>query len=181
MAGKREKDPKRRERILEAAVAAFSESPGAGIREIAERAGCADGTIYHHFGDRAGLIRALIELLAGKEAEGIPIGAEKVRARLSEVAPSYRALAGVLPDILSDASLSKAFLDGFALPSERAAARGMGRGEAPSPELRARLLMASIVGVMALEAMGMDALKKAAEGDAEIHGAWAWFVETMRS
>lgn len=50
------------EAILDAAEAVLGEQgPQAGVDAIAARAGVAVGTIYNHFGDRDGLVRALLQ------------------------------------------------------------------------------------------------------------------------
>jgi len=59
-------DPRRRRTIdalLQAAQAAFSERPvdAVTVEEIAERAGVAVGSIYNHFGSKAGLHAAVVE------------------------------------------------------------------------------------------------------------------------
>jgi TetR/AcrR family transcriptional regulator len=59
-------DPRRRRTIdalLHAAQEAFSDRPvdGVTVEEIAERAGVAVGSIYNHFGSKAGLHAAVVE------------------------------------------------------------------------------------------------------------------------
>jgi AcrR family transcriptional regulator len=61
------KDANGRERILEAACALFQERgyPGLSISSICERANIAPTSIYWHFGDKAGLLRAIVERTSG--------------------------------------------------------------------------------------------------------------------
>jgi AcrR family transcriptional regulator len=61
------KDAHGRERILAAACALFQERgyPGLSISSICERARIAPTSIYWHFGDKAGLLRAIIERTSG--------------------------------------------------------------------------------------------------------------------
>jgi AcrR family transcriptional regulator len=56
-----------RERILSAAQALFQERGYAGlsISALCERAGIAPTSIYWHFGDKAGLLRAIVERASG--------------------------------------------------------------------------------------------------------------------
>jgi AcrR family transcriptional regulator len=51
------------ERVLAAARRLFAERgvPGVTMSEVAEAAGVAKGTVFHRFGDRAGLARALVD------------------------------------------------------------------------------------------------------------------------
>lgn len=62
-----------RERILNAARALFQERgyPGLSISSICERADIAPTSIYWHFGDKAGLLRAVIEEAGGGHAAQI--------------------------------------------------------------------------------------------------------------
>jgi AcrR family transcriptional regulator len=72
MADKRKRDPEaKREALLEAALAEFSENGLAGARTsaIAERAGVSKQLISHHFGGKQGLYDALMETWLADEAD----------------------------------------------------------------------------------------------------------------
>lgn len=70
--GARKVDPRKRrtmEALLDAAGVVFSEQPAddVTVEEIAKRAGVAVGSIYNHFGSKAGLHTALVDRSLGIE------------------------------------------------------------------------------------------------------------------
>jgi AcrR family transcriptional regulator len=62
-----------RERILEAAAELFSQKgyAGTGVDELAARAGIAKTAIYYHFGNKEGLVTAVLDRAATAWIEGI--------------------------------------------------------------------------------------------------------------
>ncbi|MEM1162159.1 MAG: helix-turn-helix domain-containing protein [Pseudomonadota bacterium] len=66
--------PTSREAILEAAFQLLSETPGASLGDIADRAGVGRATLHRHFAGRADLMRALAEA-ANSELEAATIAA----------------------------------------------------------------------------------------------------------
>jgi len=68
--GKRDKEL-RQQSLIDAATAVFAERgyDCATTREIAERAGCAEGLIHRYFGGKRGLLLAILEARAGKVVE----------------------------------------------------------------------------------------------------------------
>lgn len=83
-----------RERILEAAVELFSTRgyAGAGVDRLAERSGIAKTAIYYHFGNKEGLLAAVLERAATHWIEGIEQAARQAGAPLERL---DRALAGM--------------------------------------------------------------------------------------
>jgi AcrR family transcriptional regulator len=71
--GKYPKSSVSKERILEAATELFSTRgyAGAGVDKLAERSGIAKTAIYYHFGNKEGLLAAVLERAAGQWIEGI--------------------------------------------------------------------------------------------------------------
>lgn len=71
--GKYPKSNVSRERILEAATELFSTRgyAGAGVDKLAARSGIAKTAIYYHFGNKEGLLAAVLERAAGQWIEGI--------------------------------------------------------------------------------------------------------------
>lgn len=80
-----------RERILSAAEEAFAAHGlrGARVQEIVARAGVNERMLYHYFGDKDGLYRAVLERFLGdisdRLAEALEAPAEGPEARLTEV------------------------------------------------------------------------------------------------
>lgn len=62
-----------RERILQAAAELFSQRgyAGVGVDELAARSGIAKTAIYHHFGNKDGLLAAVLERTAAAWIDGI--------------------------------------------------------------------------------------------------------------
>ena len=71
-----------RERILDAVVEVLAEGVDTlSVPAVAGRAGVSIGTVYHHFGDKAGLLQALIPHAGrrtGVEVESIPGNLDEV-------------------------------------------------------------------------------------------------------
>lgn len=71
-----------RDRILDAVVEVLADGVDAlSIPAVAERAGVSVGTVYRHFGDKAGLLRALIPHAArrtGTEIKWVPDSLEEI-------------------------------------------------------------------------------------------------------
>jgi AcrR family transcriptional regulator len=66
----------RKQEILDAALAAFSEKglAAATVADVRERSGASTGSIYHHFGDKDGLVEALyLEALRDYQAGALAI------------------------------------------------------------------------------------------------------------
>ena len=83
-----------RERILEVAAELFSHKgyAGAGVDELAARSGIAKTAIYYHFGNKQGLLAAVLERAANTWIEGIQAAA---RAAADPLGRLDNALAGM--------------------------------------------------------------------------------------
>jgi AcrR family transcriptional regulator len=83
-----------RERILEAAAELFSQRgyAGVGVDELAARSGIAKTAIYHHFGNKDGLLAAVVERTAAAWIEGIRQASSEGSSPLENL---DRALAGM--------------------------------------------------------------------------------------
>jgi AcrR family transcriptional regulator len=82
------------ERILEAATELFAARgyAGAGVDRLAERSGIAKTAIYYHFGNKEGLLAAVLERTSTEWIEGIQQAARQADDPLGRLA---RALAGM--------------------------------------------------------------------------------------
>lgn len=83
--------PQRRREILEAALAAFAERGFAAttIDDVRRASGASTGSLYHHFGGKAGLAGAVY-------LEGLRDYHESLEARLAEVAGAEALVKGVV-------------------------------------------------------------------------------------
>lgn len=83
-----------RERILEAATELFATRgyAGAGVDRLAQRSGIAKTAIYYHFGNKEGLLAAVLERTSTQWIEGIR---QAARAGGDPLARLDRALAGM--------------------------------------------------------------------------------------
>lgn len=82
-----------RDRILDALVEVLAEGVDSlSIPAVAERAGVSVGTVYRHFGDKAGLVRALIpyaQRQTGTEVEAIPETLDEMEAVVRKLFHHY--------------------------------------------------------------------------------------------
>ena len=92
--GRYQKSDISRERILEAATEVFSTRgyAGAGVDRLAERSGIAKTAIYYHFGNKEGLLAAVLERAATQWIDGIQSAASQGGDPLQRL---DRALAGM--------------------------------------------------------------------------------------
>lgn len=88
------------------------------LQAVAAEAGEAKGSIAYYFGNKAGLVAALVDYLAHdanlsviRATEGLPIGEQRVHAlidgeeRISSDVQNFRAFFEILPHVLRDADL----------------------------------------------------------------------------
>jgi AcrR family transcriptional regulator len=83
-----------KERILDAAAELFSQRgyAGAGVDQLAARSGIAKTAIYYHFGNKEGLLAAVLERAATAWIDGIQAAAKQAGTPLARL---DRALAGM--------------------------------------------------------------------------------------
>lgn len=65
-------DSPTRDRLLTAAAELLTESPDVSTRAICERAGVQAPTLYHHFGNKQGLLAAMVEDRFTKHLRAVP-------------------------------------------------------------------------------------------------------------
>ncbi len=162
----------RRARILEAAEGVLAEDglAAARVRDVAERAGVAYGLVYHYFGSKEGLARAVFDdnwalfagVVEGLAASGRP-PLDALVAIIDYALNAWRAYPARLRVILVEAGrvLRQDGADGHEDVRRvvNAAAGRYAAVGAPHPALLARLLMG------ALEAGVTDALRGATPPD----------------
>jgi AcrR family transcriptional regulator len=92
--GRYQRSDASRERILEAATELFATRgyAGAGVDRLAERSGIAKTAIYYHFGNKEGLLAAVLERTATQWIEGIQQASRQAGDPIGRL---ERALAGM--------------------------------------------------------------------------------------
>ena len=118
----------RRNQILDAAASVFAEKGfhRATTKEIAQRAGVSEGTIYNYFTNKADLLVGIMTRLA--ELENLDVELESalqgdareplvamVRQRLGRIQQSQEMLQAVLSEMLVDPGLRERFYQQYAL------------------------------------------------------------------
>ena len=170
----------RRQHILEAAARVFGERGfrGATVRDVAEAAGVADGTIYNVFANKADLLLSLLDPLAAQAADKPPplpvLGNASelldglFQDRWDAFTPELLAiLRVVLSEALIDPEVRTAFLERVIgpalLPLERqiSAMKKSGDMIPSDPKLISRTLTATFLGLMLLRLLGDRRLEQA--------------------
>ncbi|HEY7091719.1 MAG TPA: helix-turn-helix domain-containing protein [Ktedonobacterales bacterium] len=167
----------RRTQILDAATRVFA-SKGfnrATIRDVAQDAGVADGTIYNYFANKTDLLFGLLDRLNDTERRPASL-AQATDASVSEFFRAYlrervEALwsnadlfRAVLPELLANPALRARYFDEVIAPTmtlgeaafEGLAASGMMR-DLDLP-LSMRILAGSVLGLMVLQLLGDETL-----------------------
>src|SRR5215472_9073127 len=163
---------RRRAQILAAASRVFARKGfhRTTVREIAQEAGIADGTIYLYFASKHELLLALLGQLGrvGERpadfAELAGAGAREfldvyLHRRFADLREWRQLFTAVFPEVLADADLRAAQAAQVAPAFEAAEvelARRMEAGELPrlDPALLARAAAATVVGLLVLDVLG---------------------------
>ena len=167
----------RRTQILDAATHVFA-SKGfnrATIRDVAQAAGVADGTIYNYFANKADLLIGLLDRLNDTERRPVSL-AQAAQAPLADYFRAYlrqrvEALwsnadlfRAVLPELLANPELRARYHDEVIAPTMALAEAVMG-GLIDSGTVRdldlplsMRIVAGSVLGVMVLQLLGDETL-----------------------
>jgi AcrR family transcriptional regulator len=176
---RRERLKREREaQILDAAAAVFAAKGfhQATIREIAERADVADGTIYNYFDNKTDLLIGIMARLAGLERlpgelmqglEGNPreFFALTIRHRMDRIQEGERMLQAVLPEVMVNPELRQRFYQQYVLriagliEQYLAAQIELGRLRPVDVPLAVRIVQAMFVGLLMLRILGDEPLQ----------------------
>lgn len=163
----------KKDQILDAATAVIAQNgfQKTTVRQIAQRAGVADGTIYNYFKNKNALLVELVERLSQREmadiaqAQAETLDAETfidtfVAGRMAEIDEVYDVLRAVLPETISDAALRKKIYDqvyapGFSLAEQYIAQlQAQGEVDTAAPPVAARLISSPLLGLLLLRLLG---------------------------
>jgi len=166
----------RRHQILDAATAVFAVKGfhGATIRQIAQQAGIADGTIYIYFKTKTDLLLGILDRINESERRAEDLGqavngnfddffVAYLRHRMKLLDANFQALRAILPDILSNPELRDHYYRQVIEPSfmlvEPMFQHLIEQGiiKAFDPGLTARTLAGMALGLLVLRMLGDNA------------------------
>jgi TetR/AcrR family fatty acid metabolism transcriptional regulator len=167
----------RRTQILDAATQVFAMKGfnRATIRDIAQAAGVADGTIYNYFANKTDLLFGLLDRLNDTErrpesfaqvtdASPSTFFRAYVRERVEALWSNAELFRAVLPELLANPELRARYYDEVIGPT-MALGEGAFRGLAASGAVRdldlpltARVVAGSVLGLMVLQLLGDETL-----------------------
>jgi AcrR family transcriptional regulator len=167
----------RRMQILDAATRVFARKGfnRATIRDVAQDAGVADGTIYNYFANKTDLLFGLLDRLNDTErrpaslaqAADAPLGdyfRSYMRERVEALWSNADLFRAVLPELLANPDLRTRYYDEVIAPTmvlgEGAFRALAANGTAPNLDfpLSVRIMAGSILGLMVLQLLGDDTL-----------------------
>jgi TetR/AcrR family fatty acid metabolism transcriptional regulator len=167
----------RRETILDAAVEVFAAKGfgHASVRDVARAAGIADGTLYNYFRSKDELLLALLDRLNESERRPADLAGASdlegflpgyLRHRLDLLAADRDLLRALLPELLSNADLRERYRREVVAPTMVLGEQALAAGSVDDPELTARLLAGTVLGVALLDLLGLldDELEAVREG-----------------
>ncbi len=173
-------DPERRGVILQSALSVFAEKGfhRATIRDIAQAAKLAEGTIYNHFENKTALMISLFESLntQGRKKTDLGIAADMDLADFLPAhfrlmldlltGPTGKALPVILAEFLTNAELREAYAKTITQPNFKIGEQALrlwakqGRVRKTRPELTVRLIGALLLGTIVQRLLGDDLLEQ---------------------
>jgi AcrR family transcriptional regulator len=182
-----ERKEKKRLAILDAAGRVFAEKgyEHSSIRDIAEAAGVADGTIYNYYENKGDLMKALIERLLGilGAAESSDLGfargdslEARTYARMETLHGEYVQVAAVLPVILGSAELRERFRKTYLEPVLRAVEAELPGEEGP---MSARILLSAVLGFQVFLLLGEEGARSAWEDPRALAKTWSRLIKAL--
>jgi AcrR family transcriptional regulator len=171
----------RQTRILEAAARVFAEKGyrHATIRDVAQAADVADGTIYNYFENKEALLYALIDQLSVAEQSPLLKAGGDLPAvvldRMHHLRTQYDLFSAVLPEILGTPELRAQYFERFVVPVAAALQQDLGVEET----LSARILLAAVLGFQVLLILDDPVTRDAWDQPETLARVWSQFVAGM--
>jgi AcrR family transcriptional regulator len=179
----------REERILDAAAAVFAQKGyhQATIREIAQLADVADGTIYNYFDNKFDLLIGILariaeleqlpeELLQALQSDVREFIVAAFRERMGRIEAGEEMLQAILPQVFVNPELRERFYHQYVLhiagllePYVRAQVEG-GHIRPVDVPLTVRMVQAQFVGLLVLRILGDEPLRRGWEEVPELLG-----------
>jgi AcrR family transcriptional regulator len=167
----------RRNQILEAAIAVFAEKGfhRATTKDIAGRAGIAEGTIYNYFGSKDDLLIGVmarlteLEMLNGEFAEALQGDVREFfilmfQRRVQHMEKALDMLTAIMPEVLANPNLREHYQEQFVLRvatliEEYVRTRvELGHIRPVDPALAARVMQAMFMGLLVWRIFGDEVL-----------------------
>lgn len=171
----------RKNQILDAATQVFADRGfhAATIKDIAQQAGVADGTIYLYFKTKADLFVGILDRLNETERRAVDLSVAVpteadfreffvtyLRRRLSLLEENLRTFQAVIPELLQNRELRERYLTEILEPSFRIAVPLIGKRLQPalkrkvSVELAVRTIPSMVLGMLILRMLGDPTVEK---------------------
>jgi AcrR family transcriptional regulator len=162
----------RRNHILDAAIKVFADKGfhRATIKDVAQAAGIADGTIYNYFENKTALLLGILDRLnetperESHFAESAGMDQAEwtrryIKHRFATLEPAgFQVLQALLPELLSNEELRRQYQEQVVQPTyavaERYFAERLGQGDGEDVALTLRLISALFLGVIVERLLG---------------------------
>lgn len=163
----------RRNQILDAATQVFAERGyhNTTIRQIAQQAGIADGTVYIYFKTKTELLLGILNRINESERRQTDLSQEVagdfagffaayLRYRMNVLEANFQAFRAILPDILSNAELRNHYYTQVAEPTFALAVPifqswvEQGLLKPLDPALTMRVITSTVLGLLVLRMLG---------------------------
>ncbi|NDJ59862.1 MAG: TetR/AcrR family transcriptional regulator [Chloroflexi bacterium] len=177
----------RREAILDAAASVFTAKgySGASIKDIAEAADVADGTIYNYFANKEALLLGLFDRLVDLERVDNRVASAAADnlddavigyfgVHLAHVRAHYDVFRAIIPEVLSTPDLRQRYYGTFVAPllavaeAQIHARISQGQLRQIDEQQAARVVYALFFGLLCLRVLGDEAIQPSESTDAAL-------------
>jgi len=181
----------RRNLIIDAAIEVISDQgfQRTTIKQIAGKAGIADGTIYNYFNSKDDILMGIVARLSEEESQDINTAEEEaldfaafvamfVEPRMDEINDRYHVLKVVLPEMMSNAEMGSRLFEQIYAPMYEVIEHYFqrlnndGQIDAIDSELAVRLFASPFMGLIMLRMMGDEHIAANWDGYTEAVGQY---------